>query len=171
LADAFDAVNAHGKGYSNHERFISGGFMMKKLIGILAVVALAVAAAVLGAGDDWIKSSYDPAAASGQKGVSVSTEFASYPKDAKTIKLLIRNDSDGEHYYGYPYTIEMKKSEDWYAVPLKDEAAFIAIAVALPAHSTQEYNVTLENFKKAPAAGQYRVVFNQNYVAEFTLTG
>ncbi len=145
--------------------------MMKKLIGILAVVALAVAAAVLGAGDDWIKSSYDPAAASGQKGVSVSTEFASYPKDAKTIKLLIRNDSDGEHYYGYPYTIEMKKSEDWYAVPLKDEAAFIAIAVALPAHSTQEYNVTLENFKKAPAAGQYRVVFNQNYVAEFTLTG
>ncbi|MBE6906090.1 MAG: hypothetical protein E7476_07475 [Ruminococcaceae bacterium] len=116
------------------------------------------------------KSTYQPEVAVQQEGFSIATELQSYPKDAKTINLLITNDSDNEYYYGYQYSIEMKKGEDWYVVPLKEEQFFIEIAVSLPPHTTQTYPLSLENFASTPKPGRYRVVFNQNYLAEFDIT-
>lgn len=115
------------------------------------------------------KSSYDPALLTKQDGYSIATEFPTYSKDTRTIKLLIKNDSDNEYAYGYAYSIEMKSGDNWYVVPLKKEVAFEEIGIILPAHTTATYELTLENFKSAPKAGKYRVVFNQNYIAEFEI--
>ena len=116
------------------------------------------------------KSPYVPEMAVQQEGFSIATEQPSYPKDTKTINLLITNESDNEYYYGYQYSIEMKKGEDWYVVPLKEEQSFIEIAVSLPPHTTQTYPLSLENFAGTPKPGRYRVAFNQNYTAEFDIT-
>lgn len=115
-------------------------------------------------------SPYQPDIAVQQEGFSIATELPSYPKDTKTINLLITNDSDNELYYGYQYSIEMKKGDDWYVAPLKEEQYFIEIAVSLPPHTTQTYPLSLENFASTPKPGRYRVVFNQNYTAEFDIT-
>ncbi len=141
---------------------------MKKIINVCAA-ALLIATLFLGC-SNWQESPYDPDLLEKQEGFSVATEFPSYPKDIKTINLLIKNDSDNEYYYGYQYSIEMERDGKWYVVPLEDEMAFIEIAVSLPAHSTAIYPVSLEYFANPPKAGQYRVIFNQNYVAEFEIT-
>lgn len=142
---------------------------MKRIVSLCLVVILTVAL-FTGCGSTLgEKSPYDPALLTKQDGYTIATEFSTYPKDTRKINLLIKNDSDNEYAYGYGYSIEMKNGDEWYVVPLKKEVAFEDIGIVLPARTTATYELTLENFKSSPKAGKYRVVFNQNYIAEFEI--
>ena len=153
---------------------IGEGIRMKKtIIGLCLALAMIFTLSML---FTWVtpvrntmqKSTFDPAVTP-QNGLSISTEFPSYKKDTKEIKLIIKNNTNEELYYGYQYQIEVKRKDGWYVVPVKDELSFIAIAVMLPPNAEAEYVVSLEHLAQKPATGRYRVVFN-NQTAEFDLT-
>jgi hypothetical protein len=131
----------------------------------LALTVVAIVAAVgiwMLANPPEARHSYVPTAEGTlPEGISIQTEFPSYPIGSNQIKLIMQNETDNDLYYGSRYAVEKYDSGSgrWYQVPFADNIAFDALLNDLKAHQSGEVIIFLSGLKNEPSAGKYRVWF------------
>lgn len=89
-----------------------------------------------------------------EKGVSLSVKKGTLSN--KEVTLILRNDSDVDVEYGYPYEIEIKKDGKWYKINV--EIDFILLSFGLKSKETKEIELNWENGYGILASGEYRIV-------------
>ncbi len=90
--------------------------------------------------------------------ILLSVKENNIQKNAEALTLIIANQTAKEYSYGYEQVLEVKINGVWYHVPLKEEAAWIELAVILGGNAVQEMNFELQNFYEVLSPGEYRIV-------------
>ncbi len=97
-----------------------------------------------------------------EKGISLSVKKGTLTNVGAT--LVLKNDSDVDAEYGYPYEIEIKKDEKWYKINV--EIDFILPAFELKSKETKEIELNWENGYGKLAKGDYRIIKSINIEKE-----
>ncbi len=91
-------------------------------------------------------------------GVSIETEFHSYPAGTEEVTLIWTNRTMQEYIFGEAFLVEQNINGIWYALPMQEGIAFHDIANVLGPNSTRAQKLALQFAYGALPEGAYRVV-------------
>ena len=104
--------------------------------------------------------SAEPAEPAAPGEFSLKTEWESYDPSIKQVWFLLTNEGDEDAEVGTEYALEtLGDSGTWHQVPLVENAAWNAVALAIPAGKTVAFSCSLSMFDyDFSGGGTYRIV-------------
>lgn len=86
---------------------------------------------------------------------------AVFDKITKNHTVMVRfcNASKSEKWYGYPFSLQRYEKGKWKTVPMKDEIAFVSVALVVPPKKSVTYSYPLESYYSLQELrkGTYRI--------------
>ncbi|MDD6879142.1 MAG: hypothetical protein PUD59_02810 [bacterium] len=127
---------------------------MKKILYILVCCFMILGLTGCGTNKNDFEIGNESTIKTSEKGISLSVKKGTLTNTGAT--LVLRNNSDLDAQYGYPYEIEIKKDGKWYKINV--EIDFILPAFGLKSKETKEIELNWENGYGQLSPGEYRII-------------
>lgn len=131
---------------------------MKSTIGIVltALLTLALAACAPKISVESLeKSEYGDLA---DTGITMRIKDEAVTTKTESLKIEYANATDIEYVFGKEPHLEIASDDEWYVVPVKENAAWEDIGFILPPNGTSEEDFSLKFFYEGLIPGHYRII-------------